>query len=57
MGSQVRVLLRPPTRKSLEHGPSLAGNWTMWFHDPEGIRIEVHQYGPEAYQIYGRKDR
>ena len=41
----------------IKPGPSLDGNWTMWFHDPEGIRIEVHQYGPESYQIYGRKDR
>ena len=38
-------------------GPSLDENWTMWFHDPDGNRIEVHQYGPDAYQIKGRTDR
>lgn len=38
-------------------GPSLDGNWTMWFHDPDGNRIEVHQYGPDAYQIKGHTDR
>ena len=37
-------------------GPSIDKNWTMWFHDPEGNRVEVHQYGPDAFQIKGRPD-
>ena len=41
----------------IEPGPCIDNNWSMWFHDPEGNRIEVHQYGPEAYQLHGRGDR
>ena len=29
-------------------------NDSMWFHDPDGNRIEVHQYGEHSFQIYGR---
>lgn len=29
-------------------------SWTMWFHDPEGNRIEVHQYTEESMQLVGR---
>ena len=39
----------------IEPGPSVDRNYTMWFHDPEGNRIEVHQYGPEAMQLVGRR--
>lgn len=39
----------------IEPGPSVDRNLTMWFHDPEGNRIEVHQYGPEAMQLVGRR--
>lgn len=30
-------------------------SWTMWFHDPEGNRIEVHQYTEDSMQLVGRK--
>ena len=38
-------------------GPCIDHNWSMWFHDPEGNRIEVHQYGPNAMQLVGRGGR
>lgn len=38
-------------------GPCIDNNYSMWLHDPEGNRIEVHQYGPDAYQLKGRNDR
>ena len=38
----------------IEPAPSIDRNYTMWFHDPEGNRIEVHEYGPDAMQIVGR---
>ena len=38
----------------LEPAPSIDRNYTMWFHDPEGNRVEVHEYGPDAMQIVGR---
>lgn len=28
--------------------------WSMWFHDPDGNRIEVHQYTERSYQLIGR---
>ena len=27
----------------------------MWFHDPDGNKIEVHEYGPTAMQKVGRE--
>lgn len=34
--------------------PTIDRNRAMWFHDPEGNRIEVHQYGDTAMQKVGR---
>ena len=28
--------------------------WAMWFHDPDGNRVEVHQYTERSFQIIGR---
>ena len=28
--------------------------WAMWFHDPDGNRIEVHQYTERSFQRIGR---
>ena len=36
-------------------GPSIDRNKTMWFHDPDGNKIEVHEFGPTAMQKVGRE--
>ena len=28
--------------------------WAMWFHDPDGNRVEVHQYTERSFQLIGR---
>ena len=28
--------------------------WAMWFHDPDGNRIEVHQYTKRSFELIGR---
>ena len=28
--------------------------WALWFHDPDGNRIEVHQYTDRSFQVVGR---
>ena len=28
--------------------------WALWFHDPDGNRIEVHQYTERSFQKIGR---
>ena len=28
--------------------------WALWFHDPDGNRIEVHQYTHRSFQKIGR---
>ena len=28
--------------------------WSCWFHDPDGNRVEVHQYTEQSFQIIGR---
>lgn len=28
--------------------------WSMWFHDPDGNRVEVHQYTERSFQLIGR---
>lgn len=28
--------------------------WAMWFHDPDGNRIEVHQYTERSFELIGR---
>ena len=28
--------------------------WSMWFHDPDGNRVEVHQYTERSFQKIGR---
>ena len=28
--------------------------WAMWLHDPDGNRVEVHQYTERSFQIIGR---
>ncbi|MBD5393224.1 MAG: VOC family protein [Lachnospiraceae bacterium] len=35
--------------------PSLDRNKVMWFHDPDGNKIEVHEYGRTAMQKVGRE--
>ena len=35
--------------------PSIDRNKAMWFHDPDGNKIEVHEYGPTAMQKVGRE--
>ena len=35
--------------------PTIDRNWSMWFHDPEGNRIEVLQYGETAMQKVGKE--
>lgn len=34
--------------------PALDGNYTMWFHDPEGNRVEVQQYTERSLQKSGK---
>lgn len=34
--------------------PTIDKNFSMWLHDPDGNRIEVHQYGELAFQKIGR---
>lgn len=29
-------------------------NYSMWFHDPDGNRVEVHQYTERSFQRIGR---
>lgn len=36
--------------------PTIDRNWSMWFHDPEGNRIEALEYGAQAMQKLGRGD-
>lgn len=36
-------------------GPCIDRNLAMWLHDPEGNRIEVHQYGEYCMQKYGKE--
>lgn len=33
---------------------AIDGNYIMWFHDPEGNRVEVQQYTEHSLQIGGR---
>lgn len=35
--------------------PCIDRNKSMWFHDPDGNKIEVHEYGPTAMQKVGRE--
>ena len=28
--------------------------WAMWFRDPDGNRIEVHQYTERSFELIGR---
>ena len=28
--------------------------WALWFHDPDGNRIEVHQYTKRSFELIGR---
>ena len=28
--------------------------WALWFHDPDGNRIEVHQYTERSFELIGR---
>lgn len=39
----------------LKPEPSIDGNCNMWFHDPDGNRIEVQQYTERSMQITGEK--
>lgn len=41
----------------IEPQPSIDGNYIMWFHDPDGNRIEVQQYTELSAQITGRLRR
>ncbi len=34
--------------------PAIDGNYTMWFHDPEGNRVEVLQYTERSMQTGGK---
>lgn len=34
--------------------PAIDGNYTMWFHDPEGNRVEVQQYTERSMQKGGK---
>jgi len=36
-------------------GPSICRSYTMWFHDPDGNQIEVHQYTDLSMQLIGRE--
>lgn len=36
-------------------GPCIDRNKSMWFHDPDGNRLEIHEYGPTAMQKVGRE--
>lgn len=29
------------------------GTWQVWLEDPNGVKIELHQYTPESMQIRG----
>lgn len=53
-----RQLIERGAEKYVDIAPTLNvdNSWALWFHDPEGNRIEVHQYGPTSYQVKGRAD-
>lgn len=38
----------------LPPAPTVDRNYAMWIHDPDGNRIEVHQYTEKAMQKIGR---
>jgi catechol 2,3-dioxygenase-like lactoylglutathione lyase family enzyme len=39
-------------------GPRKLGadaSWQAWLEDPDGVRIELHEYTPESSQLTGRR--
>ncbi len=43
-------------RHGIDHqAPRLGSDqsWQLWFNDPDGIAIELHQYTPESSQLTG----
>jgi len=51
-------LLDKGLKESIEVTPQMNCDhtWSMWFHDPDGNRMEVHQYTEKSFQLVGRWD-
>ena len=51
-----RELLDKGLEDAIEVPPQLNCDytWALWFHDPDGNRIEVHQYTERSFQKIGR---
>jgi len=49
-------LLRKGLEDAIEVTPQLNCDhtWALWFHDPDGNRIEVHQYTQRSFQKIDR---